>query len=75
MSVPVKLTDTLYTQAKMYGKINNRSIPKQIEFWAKIGHIAEDNPDLTYDMIFGILVGLQEAENGLVSEYKFYGDL
>ncbi|MEI8295368.1 MAG: hypothetical protein WCG04_02450 [Alphaproteobacteria bacterium] len=71
MSVPVKLTDDLYMQAKLCGKIHNRSIPKQIEFWAKIGHIAEDNPDLTYDMIIGILVGVQEAETGILSEYKF----
>lgn len=71
MSVPVKLSDDLFNQAKIYGGVNKRSIPKQIEFWAKIGHIAEDNPDLTYDMILGMLVGMKEIENGLVSEYKF----
>jgi hypothetical protein len=71
MSMPVKLSNELIREAKVYGSAHHRSIPKQIEFWAQIGHIAEDNPDLTYDMILGILVGLKEAENGLVTEYKF----
>lgn len=29
----------------------NRSTPKQIERWANIGKIMDDNPDLPYDFV------------------------
>jgi len=32
-------------------KNSNHSIAKQIEHWARIGRIAEENPDLTYEFI------------------------
>lgn len=33
-----------------------RSIPNQIEFWAKIGKCALDNPDLPVEFIKDILI-------------------
>lgn len=45
-----------------------RSIPKQIEYWSKIGKIAEENPDLTYALIRDILIADQEET---VGEYAF----
>jgi len=44
------------------------SVPKQIEYWSRIGKIAEENPDLPYSMIRDILVADQEA---VVGEYAF----
>lgn len=69
MSINVKLSTDLISQAKPYGEINNRSVPEQIEYWAKIGRTAEDNPDLPFDMIFGMLEGLKEVKEGLIREY------
>jgi hypothetical protein len=48
----------------------SRSVAKQIEHWAKIGQIAEENPDLSYNMIKGILLGMEDMANGNVEEYK-----
>ncbi|WP_365732912.1 hypothetical protein [Nitrosomonas sp.] len=31
--------------------MEHRSIPEQIEYWLRIGNIAEENPDLTFSMI------------------------
>jgi len=39
--------------------------------WAKIGRCVEENPDLTYNLIKEILIGLEELDQGECSEYKF----
>lgn len=71
MSTVLKISDELVEKAKIQSNVNNRSLTKQIEYWAKIGRIAEDNPDLTYDDIKNILVGLEEVKAGQVSDYRF----
>ncbi len=71
MSIPVKLPDDLVNQAKRYAAVNHRSVPKQIEHWSKIGRIAEANPDLSYEFILEILVGLEEEKNGEVHPFTF----
>ncbi|HET9123022.1 MAG TPA: hypothetical protein VFN52_05920 [Acidiferrobacteraceae bacterium] len=68
MAVNVKLSETLVEQAKHYGNIQHRSVPKQIEYWSHIGKIAEENPDLPFSMIREILVADQEKP---VGEYEF----
>ena len=54
-----------------YAAVYSRSIPKQIEHWAKIGRIAEENPDLPYEFIKGVLESKAEMENGDVSVFEF----
>ncbi len=56
----VKLSDKLIEDARQYGKVFHRSMPKQIEYWAIIGKIAEENPDLPYDFIKDILLAKNE---------------
>lgn len=41
MSQPVKLSDDLVLDARMAGKLTERSIAGQIEFWAKVGRAME----------------------------------
>ena len=52
-------------------KVLNRSIAGQIEYWAKIGKIVEENPDLTYKFIKDILISQQEAVSEKFEEYTF----
>ena len=68
MATNVKLSDTLVDQAKRYGNVQHRSVPKQIEHWSQIGKIAEENPDLPFSMIREILIADQEDT---VGEYAF----
>lgn len=68
MTVSVKLTDSLVELAKRYAAIEHRSLPKQIEYWSRIGKIAEENPDLPFSMIRDILIADQEEP---VGEYVF----
>ena len=67
----IRISDELAHEAQAYGRVYNRSSPKQIEFWSRIGKLAEENPDLTYDDIKGILLAMEEKKLGLVEEYKF----
>ena len=71
MTTAVRVSQELVREAKIYSKIDKRSVTGQIEHWARIGKCAEDNPDLTYSLIKEILIGLVELEQGESSEYKF----
>lgn len=71
MAVAVKLSESIISEAKIMSKALNRSVAGQIEYWAKIGRIAEENPDLTYDLIKNILIAQQEAKAGNLEPYLF----
>lgn len=66
----INLDPGLVDDARIASKVFHRSVPKQIEHWARIGHIAEDNPDLSYEQIKEILLGLQEYKQGKAMEYE-----
>lgn len=70
MGSVVNLDSGLVKKARVYSAAESRSLPKQIEYWARIGYIAEENPDLPYSAIRGILLGLEDVKLGNVEEYK-----
>lgn len=71
MSIAVRISDKLVKDAKIQSKVENRSLTGQIEFWAKIGKISEENPDLPYSFIKEILIGLEQLDSGIGEEYRF----
>ena len=71
MSKAIKLSDELVSSAQAAANATARSLPKQIEYWAKIGRIAIENPDLPYSFIEGVLLGIEEIKAGDFTEYKF----
>jgi len=71
MSKAVRVSDELIRNARLYSSVDNRSVPGQIEHWAKIGRCIEENPDMTYNLIKEILIGLEELDQGECSEYNF----
>ena len=71
MATAVRVSDELVRDAKLQSVVDNRSVKAQIEHWAKIGKCAEENPDLPYSLIKGILIGLEELEQGQSSEHSF----
>ena len=56
----VKLSGELIAKARAFAKAEERSVPKQIEYWAKIGQQALDNPDLPISFIRDLNVALAE---------------
>jgi hypothetical protein len=68
MIINVKLSEHLVAKARYCAQMQNRSLSEQIEYWALIGRIAEENPDLPFSMIRDILIADQENS---VGEYQF----
>lgn len=71
MTTTIKLSAKLIGEARRYGEVYSRSAPKQIEYWAHIGKIAEENPDLPYSFIKDILLAKAELDDGKVIPYEF----
>lgn len=67
----IKLSDELIIAATTTGKALHRSPPRQIEYWARIGKIAEENPDLPLGLVRDILISQEEALAGDVTDYDF----
>ena len=67
----IRLSKEIMQDAITYAPLNSRSVPKQIEHWAKIGKIAEENPDLPYEFIKDALEARSEMERGDVSIFNF----
>lgn len=63
MSTPVRIDKYLYEDAKRQAKAESRTIAGQIEFWAKIGKAALDNPDLPVDFVRDLLVARAEGRD------------
>lgn len=71
MATAVRISAELVNEARKYSKVDHRSLTGQIEHWARIGKCAEENPDLTYDLIKEIFIGIEELNQGEKSEYQF----
>jgi len=71
VTTAVRVSEDLVKEAKIYSKIDKRSLTGQIEHWARIGKCAEQNPDLTYSLVKEILIGIAELEQGELTEYSF----
>jgi len=71
MPTDVKISDELIAQARIKSKIFKRSIAGQIEYWAQIGKIVEENPDLPLPFIQDLLLGKEQIRAGLGTPYVF----
>jgi len=71
MATAVKVSDELFEKAKIKSRVFKRSIAGQIEYWAKIGQMIEENPELPLPLIQDILVGREEIKAGQGTPYIF----
>ena len=60
MSMPVRIDKETYELAKAEAAIEHRTIAGQIEYWAKVGRTAIDNPDLPIHFIIDALAAMAE---------------
>ncbi|WP_019673575.1 TA system antitoxin ParD family protein [Psychrobacter lutiphocae] len=67
----IRLNTALVDKAQVFAKAQHRTPPKQIEHWATIGQIMEDNPDLSYEFVRQLLIAKEEADSGMVEPYEF----
>lgn len=70
MAIALKLSNELIDLAKPYAVAEHRSVPKQIEYWARLGKAAEDNPELPTHFIKDTLLAVAEADAKQFTEYS-----
>ncbi|MEI7431709.1 MAG: ParD-like family protein [Betaproteobacteria bacterium] len=56
----IRIAHSLYEQAKADAAAEHRTIAGQVEFWAKVGRAALDNPDLPVSFVAESLASLLE---------------
>ncbi|MCB1568261.1 MAG: ParD-like family protein [Xanthomonadales bacterium] len=62
-STSIRIDQRLYDQARNEASIEHRTIAGQIEYWAKVGRVALDNPDLPVSFIAESLASMAEPRN------------
>lgn len=67
-SVSIRIDKVFYDYAKRIAKAEHRTISSQIEFWAKVGKCALENPDLPIEFVKDILIAQQEPTEIFVLE-------
>ncbi len=71
MATALKLSDELIEMAKPHAAAEHRSVPKQIEYWARLGKAVEENPELPLQFIKDTLLAMQEEKAEQLSSYTF----
>ncbi|MCJ8147148.1 ParD-like family protein [Acinetobacter sp. A3.8] len=67
----IKIDTEIVESAKVYGVAESRSATKQVEYWARVGKIAQDNPDLTFQDITELLLSMAQVKAGNTTPYNF----
>ncbi len=60
-SVSIRIDDELVAAARAAAKAEFRTVQGQLEFWAKVGRAALDNPDLPASFIAESLISMGES--------------
>ncbi|MGL5293800.1 MAG: TA system antitoxin ParD family protein [Aeromonas sp.] len=69
MAQTVRLDDAFIADAKIHASAAHRSLPKQIEYWSKIGMMVEDNPDLPFSFIKEVMLAAEQVKEGHVTRH------
>ncbi len=69
MTKEILLDKNFIRESTSRAKVCGRSVAQQIEYDAKIGRIAIDNPDLSYAFIEKALLAKDEMERGEMALY------
>ncbi len=62
-STSIRIDQKLYDQARSEAVSEHRTIAGQIEYWAKVGRAALDNPDLPVSFVAESLASLAEPRS------------
>jgi hypothetical protein len=73
MSIPIRIDEKIYNEAKKVARAEYRTIPSQIEFWAEIGKCALDNPDLPIEFVRELLLS-KRLDRSLAEPFEFSKD-
>lgn len=71
MTLALKLSDELVKDAKTTAAAEHRSVPRQIEYWARLGKAVLENSDMSLRLNQDTLLSREEAKAGKVVSYEF----
>lgn len=71
MPTAIKVSEQLIEEAKPFAQAMHRSVSEQIEYWARLGKVAEENPDLPIHMMQDILASIEEVKASNMNVYQF----
>ena len=71
MPASIKLSAGLLKDAKLHAQAMHRSVAEQIEYWVRLGKVAEENPDLPINILQDMLISIEEMKSGNLSKYQF----
>ena len=71
VTASIRLDQELVQRATIMAKALSRTAPKQIEHWAKIGEMMENNPELSYEFVKQAIIAKAEKEAGELGSYTF----
>lgn len=73
MSRPIRISDAMYSEAKQVARAELRTVPAQVEFWARVGKCALDNPDLPIEFVKELLIS-KNTDRDLAEPFDFKDD-
>ena len=62
-TISVRIDEELVRSARSAAKAEFRTVQGQVEFWAKVGRAALDNPDLPASFIAESMMSMAEARD------------
>jgi ParD-like antitoxin of type II bacterial toxin-antitoxin system len=71
MLASIKLSESLIQDAKSASRIVKRTLPEQIEHWARLGKACDENPDLPVHMLQDILASRVEMSLNKLTRFRF----
>jgi hypothetical protein len=71
MPTAINLSELLIEEAKPFAQAMHRSVAEQIEYWARLGKVAEENPDLPINMLQDMLLSMEEVKAGNLNRYQY----
>ena len=71
MLASIQLSESLIQDAKSASKIAKRTIPEQIEHWARLGKACDENSDLPVHMLQDILASREKMNLNKLSQFRF----
>lgn len=70
MGIAIRISDEIYQGAQKTATAEFRSVPQQIEMWARIGKCALENPDLPIDFIRELITS-KNQDRSLAEPFVF----
>lgn len=68
--IALRMAPEIRKSLTLKARQHHRSITNQIEEYVRIGMLAEENPDLSYEFVKNTLEAIEEEKEGLLVSYK-----